>query len=179
MRRFSASLGGNARKLGGYRLELSDDQVIVAFESGETPFFGDATGFHEGLWRFDCAELFLANPANGRYVEFNFSPSGALWCCAFSAPRQRDTSVQPPNVRFENAEIRSDGWTLEVSLDWSDIEAILGSREGLKGNVTLILGGCPDENPPLENLLTVAPLTAVDFHRPHEWLPLEELQTAS
>lgn len=166
-------------KVGHYSLVRTANGLVFRAESWEPPVVTQLEGFVEGLWRFDCAELFLLNPANSRYVEFNFSPSGAWWCCAFSAPRQRDTSVQPPNVRFENAEIRSDGWTLEVSLDWSDIEAILGSREGLKGNVTLILGGCPDENPPLENLLTVAPLTAVDFHRPHEWLPLEELQTAS
>ncbi len=45
--------------------------------------------YKEGLWEQDVAEWFIANPANGRYVEFNLAANGAWWLMAFSKPRQR------------------------------------------------------------------------------------------
>ncbi|MEI7575700.1 MAG: hypothetical protein WCK51_02325 [Armatimonadota bacterium] len=69
------------------------------------------------------------------------------------------------------------GWRAGFELSWKEIERSLGSAEDLRGNITLILGGCPDVNPPLENLHSVAKLGAVDFHRPHEWLSLDQLVT--
>lgn len=50
--------------------------------------------FIEGLWDFDVAELFLSNPSNGHYLEWNLSPNGAWWAASFSAPRSRITSLE-------------------------------------------------------------------------------------
>ena len=33
--------------------------------------------FRAELWRYDVAELFLADPRSGRYFEFNLAPNGA------------------------------------------------------------------------------------------------------
>lgn len=83
----------------------------------------------------------------------------------------------PPQLERVTADCSKNGWRSSFELSWKEIERCLGSAENLQGNVTLILGGCPDANPPLENLHSIANLGAVDFHRPHEWLALDDLLT--
>ena len=49
--------------------------------------------FQAGLWQYDVAELFIADPASGRYFEFNLAPNGAWWSCEFTAPRVREEEI--------------------------------------------------------------------------------------
>ena len=40
------------------------------------PLAAASPGRHDGLWRHSCGELFVAEPGQPGYREFNFSPSG-------------------------------------------------------------------------------------------------------
>jgi len=126
--------------------------------------------FQAELWRHDCAEFFLLNPANDRYVEFNVSPTGAWWAASFTAPRQQEAEQHFQNVDCSTTTLNEDKlWAIEFSLPASDIEAVLGAPlEALCGNVTAILQS-PDQI-----FLTAARLggNQPDFHLPHAWLPV-------
>ena len=43
--------------------------------------------FTPELWKYDVAELFIANPETGEYLEFNLTANGAWWACRFSSVR--------------------------------------------------------------------------------------------
>lgn len=62
--------------------------------------------FIEGLWNFDCAELFVCLDDAGAYIEFNLSPSGAWWACRFSDYRKRaEPHPAPPEGVMTFAEL--------------------------------------------------------------------------
>jgi len=52
------------------------------------------------LWKHTCCELFLLNPVDGTYVEFNFSPSGRWAAYRFDGYRNgmRDLEVRRPHI---------------------------------------------------------------------------------
>jgi len=177
VRTFQENLAGSALKSGQYELVKGGASWRATFQSFEPTFCSSEEGFVEGLWRFDCGELFLLQPTTGRYLEINLAPNGAWWSCVFSGVRVRDCETLSPQLEHITADRSENGWRASFDLSWREIERCLGSAENLLGNVTLILGGCPDANPPLENLHSIAKLGAVDFHRPHEWLALNELLT--
>lgn len=174
---FSASFAGPTSKNGSFSLAAGDHGIRLEFRSSEPTLCSSEQGFVEGLWRFDCGELFLLQPTTGKYLEINLAPNGAWWSCVFSGVRVRDGETLSPQLEHITADYSENGWRASFDLSWREIERCLGSAENLLGNVTLILGGCPDANPPLENLHSIAKLGAVDFHRPHEWLALKELLT--
>lgn len=174
---FLRSIGGEAKKRGDYAFNVQDNVIELGFKSYESPYVSDATGFHEGLWHFDCGELFLLQPATGRYLEINLAPNGAWWSCVFTDVRQRAADIMPPQVEVWSDSVTEAGWSAGFRLPMVEVERCLGSSKGLSGNITLILGGCPDRQVTLENLHSVAKLGAVDFHQPHEWLTLSDLQT--
>lgn len=69
----------------------------------------------DGLWRHLCAELFVMQP-DGRYAEFNFSPSGCWAAYLFDSYRSgmRDASLPvDPLVRCIR---RADALELEIAL---------------------------------------------------------------
>ncbi len=43
--------------------------------------------FTPELWKYDVAELFLANPNTEKYLEFNLTSNGAWWASEFSSIR--------------------------------------------------------------------------------------------
>jgi hypothetical protein len=175
MLKFQRCLKGPASKAGFFKFSQDEIAIHVGFKSAEPTYCSSTTGFVEGLWRYDCGELFLADPLSGRYLEINLAPNGAWWSCPFSSVRVRDLQMDAPQIECIFSEPTADGWNAGFSLNWKEVERCLGTVQGLKGNVTIILGGCPDVEPPLQNLHSVAPLAAVDFHRPKEWLPLDQL----
>jgi hypothetical protein len=67
------------------------------------PPASDYRDYTPGLWRTTCMECFLRSQSNGAYVEWNFSPAGTWWVCAFesyriAAPQQPDR-VLPVRIR--------------------------------------------------------------------------------
>lgn len=177
MRTFRTSLAGPATKTGSYSFRVDDDEIRLEFFSSEFADCPLEPGFIEGLWRFDCGELFLFQPETSRYLEINIAPNGAWWSCVFSDVRCRDGGVEPPIIQVMTSDSEEGNWRIGFRLSRREIARCIGSADNLLGNVTLILGGCPETDVPLGNLHSVATLGAVDFHRPHEWVPLEQLET--
>lgn len=181
MREFKSSFAGPASAQAGYCLEVFEEPGVLAvsFEVHQKPAYLESISagtFYEGLWRYDCGELWLYSPSTQRYVEFNLAPNGAWWASVFSSPRIRDESCIPPICDTSSVE-RADAWFCSLKVEISEIKRCLGTIEDLHANVTLILGGCPDFDVPLENLHTIVPLPAVNFHMPGHWLPIGMLLT--
>jgi hypothetical protein len=128
--------------------------------------------FTEGLWGADGAELFLLNPAPGLYVEFNLSPGGAWWCCAFGAPRARaGAGPAPLPGAAARAAGRGAGWLSELTVPLASLPSGLAFDAGAtKGNIAFCLGR-PRRCFTLADLGGGAP----DFHRPERWIPLREI----
>jgi len=62
-------------------------------------------GFTPGLWQDTCCECFLRRDALKHYTEWNFSPCGGWWACAFDdyrAPALR----QPENMQPRQLDIQ-------------------------------------------------------------------------
>ena len=57
------------------------------------------------LWQHTCFELFLMDPDSGRYLEFNFSPSGQWAAYGFDGYRagRRDLEVAAPRITTGDA----------------------------------------------------------------------------
>lgn len=120
--------------------------------------------FTEGLWEWDVAELFLANPASGAYLEFNLAPNGAWWAAKFTAPRVRAQS-QPDFQSFVTShsdEKSGHSWcaAIRVSLDFLVSE--IGFHSQTAANATAIL------NSPHQTFHSAAKLPGLqpDFHQP-------------
>ncbi|MFY7818173.1 MAG: hypothetical protein ACOVRB_07390 [Akkermansiaceae bacterium] len=129
------------------------------------------------LWRYDCAELFLADPASGRYFEFNLAANGAWWNAEFVAPRRRAESIDiafPEVATF--AELSPDGgWMSAIAIPLDLLRARLGWADSSLINVTFIV------NSPKQQFLTTTRLPGEepDFHQPahfssFHYHPLEE-----
>jgi len=58
----------------------------------------------DGLWKTTCFELFLLDPDDGSYLEFNFSPSGQWAAYRFDSYREgmRPLEVQRPCIFSSN-----------------------------------------------------------------------------
>jgi hypothetical protein len=176
---FSSSLGGSPKSDASARLKLEGDTLTASFFVSAPAWFNaeyEANTFVEGLWHFDCAELFVGSSSSGRYFEINLAPNGAWWTCLFEGVRKRDLHTRRPRVHVEAA-LHETSWQASVSVSVSDLMTALESEheDDLIGNCTLVLGGCPDLDVPLENLHSLVELGAVDFHRPQDWVPLDEL----
>ncbi|MGB6223482.1 hypothetical protein [Haloferula sp.] len=120
--------------------------------------------FLENLWQHDVAELFLADPTSGRYLEFNLAPNGAWWSCEFTEARRQATpqNLAPPGV-VSHAELSPDGgWVAALSVPLDLLRDRIGFGENTHANVTFIL------NSPEQQFLTASDLGngEPDFHQP-------------
>jgi hypothetical protein len=128
--------------------------------------------FQAELWRHDVAELFIADPASGRYFEFNLAPNGAWWSCEYLAPRVRaetEDIAMPDVATF--ADIAPDGaWLAAMAIPLDLLRARLNFGPQSRANVTFILG-----TPAATAYLSAADLGggSPDFHRPAAYSPLE------
>lgn len=154
------------------KLSLDAGAITLRARVKKSPLIvaGDTGGFTEGLWEGDCAELFLVNQKTGYYLEFNLSPKGGWWCCAFTAPR-----VRAPGAPRELAGVSSSGipadatWSAELRIPVAALPAELAFDPAVtRGNITFCLG----DNPQL--YLTYADLGGgkPDFHLPGKWVRL-------
>jgi len=155
-----------------FELVCADGIVRLAAHVAQAPLIvpGDTGGFVEGLWEGDCAELFLANPATGYYLEFNLSPQGAWWCCEFTAPRVRAAGAPRAlaGVRTTGA-AEAGSWRASIDIPVASLPAALAFVPATtRGNVTFCLGCEP------QRYLTHVDLGGgrPDFHRPDRWVPL-------
>ncbi|MBC8127564.1 MAG: hypothetical protein H8M99_10540 [Gloeobacteraceae cyanobacterium ES-bin-144] len=97
--------------------------------------------FQAELWKYDCAELFIADPVSGRYLEFNLAPNSAWWSCEFTAPLVRDDEVDIPMPDVLSfSEIAADGaWLAAMTMPLDLLEARLNFGSQSRINVSMIL----------------------------------------
>jgi len=127
--------------------------------------------FQAELWKYDVAELFLADPKSGRYFEFNLSPNSAWWSCEFTAPRVRDTGEDFPMPEVATfAELAPDGsWVAAMAIPIDLLKARIDYGPETKANVTFILDS------PAQRFLTANDLGngEPDFHLPDRFTTLK------
>lgn len=160
------------------------DKELVFFASvnakPQCDFSNSAGSYVKGLWRQDCAELFIASKATGRYLEINLAPTGAWWAMAFQGPRT-EAPIQPKYAAIAKSQIEGESWRAMVSIPWEIVETAIGNCSELSANVTLILGGCDDDYPDPRNLSSFVNLGdgEPNFHRPDLFCPLIQAVAAS
>lgn len=153
-----------------FSLSLQGDILTYRFCADKTPECltelsrGD---FVEGLWQYDVAEFFVLAP-DGRYQEFNLSPTGAWWSAVFSSYRQDATPVRLNSVstiaKYDEA-----SWSAELSVALADL-VVLG-QDGLRGaklSLTSILSPGDPEYLCWGHQSGGEP----DFHRPDTFRPV-------
>lgn len=120
--------------------------------------------FQAELWRHDVAELFLGDPASGRYFEFNLAPNGAWWSCEFTAPRVRaeEVDIVMPEVATFSDMAPDGAWVAAMAIPLDLLKARIDFGETTRANVTFILES------PAQRFITAADLGGgnPDFHRP-------------
>lgn len=120
--------------------------------------------FQAELWKYDVAELFLADPVSGRYFEFNLAPNGAWWSCEFTATRVRADAAEiamPEVATF--SELSADGsWVAAMAIPLDLLKARMDYGQGTLANVTMILES------PQQKFLSANRLGGgePDFHQP-------------
>ena len=123
--------------------------------------------FQAELWKYDVAELFIADPVSGRYFEFNLAPNGAWWSCEFTAARVRaeETDVIMPDIATFSDMAPDGAWVAAMAIPLDLLKARLDFGPSTRINVTMILES-PDQK-----FITAAALGGdePDFHRPQEF----------
>ena len=123
--------------------------------------------FQAELWRYDVAELFLADPRSGRYFEFNLTANGAWWCGEFTAPRVRAeaTEVAMPDVTTFADVAENGAWLAALVLPLDLLQARLDFGPQTRANVSFILSS------PQQKFLSATDLggDTPDFHQPEKF----------
>ncbi len=121
-------------------------------------------GFQAELWQHDVAELFIADPVSGRYLEFNLAPNGAWWSCEFTAPRARtaEHDIAMPGISTFSEIAANGAWLAAMSIPLAQLVMQHGFGTKSRVNMTFILQS------PVQKFLSAADLGAgnADFHRP-------------
>ena len=125
--------GARAGFLLEWSLEVVGGQLEFAFECGSPAACDEVSGFVEGLWNRDVCEFFLV-ASDGRYQEFNLSPTAAWWSARFRSYRSQEATCPELSVVTSAARSRS-GWKASLSVPSSQI------LEWERFQVTAILGG--------------------------------------
>lgn len=164
-----------------YSLKLEEENLVFSI-TAPLPAEGKSAyplpGFVKGLWRMDCAELFVGNTRGGRYAEFNLSAGGGWWSCVFSAPRrawlEEDWWVEGMQA---DASWHENHWRGSLKVPLFPLATILGEADWHQwtGNVTF-LAGCGDQ----QRYFSAAAFTNArpDFHQPDCWPGLGQLMGA-
>ncbi|MEM9236960.1 MAG: hypothetical protein AAGB14_09285 [Verrucomicrobiota bacterium] len=123
--------------------------------------------FQPELWQWDVAELFLADPASGRYLELNLAPNGAWWSCEFTAPRERarEQNEPFPGVETFAKPFPDGGWKAALTIPLKPLRERLAFGDETAANVTFILRS------PKQQFLSATKLGDgdPDFHRPEQF----------
>lgn len=118
--------------------------------------------FIAGLWEYDVAELFVSDPSTGQYLEFNLSPNGAFWGCAFDAPRMA-SKVQPDFQSLRSwSRLEKQAWEATLTIPLSFLPSLGDARFNITGVLL-------DEH---QRFFTHAKLPGQqpDFHQPEHFV---------
>jgi hypothetical protein len=120
--------------------------------------------FTAELWKYDVAELFLANPGTGEYLEFNLTSNGAWWASKFSSIRL-PCELQPDfpeNIRSHHDKGQADYYVSGLQIPIIFLQKEIDFGFITRGNVTII------RNSPKQRFLSASKLPGLqpDFHQP-------------
>lgn len=132
-------------------------QMAGATPGIDIPKASDA-GRTDGLWRSTCFEVF-ALLRDGRYAEFNISPSGQWAAYGFSGYREGMADLEGP-VQVLRAERTGDAFELDAIINWTDWPRI--GRIGLSAVIEDIDGN-------LSYWALAHPSDKPDFHHPESF----------
>lgn len=93
----------------------------------------------DGLYRQTCFEVFIANE-EGKYFEWNFSPSGD-WC-VFNFEKYRKKAKDLLDKKMFSSSVfeqKKDKLVLSVSMDYKEIESQLKSVQKIKIGASVVL----------------------------------------
>jgi hypothetical protein len=123
--------------------------------------------FQAELWRYDVAELFLADPITGRYFEFNLAPNGAWWTCEFTAPRIRaeEVDIAMPGIATFSDMAADGSWLAAMAIPLDLLRARLDFGSNTQINIAMIL------ETPAQKFISAADLGngEPDFHQPQRF----------
>lgn len=121
------------------------------------------SAFTPELWKYDTAELFIADEKSGCYLEFNLAPNGAWWASAFSSLRVASGS-QPDFAKHitSHSDFESHQWIAALSIPIKFLEKTIQLSTETTANATFIL------NSPAQTFHSAAKLPGdhPDFHQP-------------
>jgi hypothetical protein len=164
-------LDGNSLDVAaGFSLVADSDRLWLIASHRKSPMIHPKArpgGFLAELWQYDVAELFLADPVSGRYLELNLAPNGAWWTGEFTAPRVRadEIDIAMPDVATFS-ELSPDGsWLAAAAIPLDLLKARLDFGPKTRANVTMILES------PHQKFLSATPLGpgGPDFHQPEKF----------
>ena len=123
--------------------------------------------FTPELWKYDVAELFIANPNTGEYLEFNLTSNGAWWASKFSSVRH--PSIQQPEFTTKISSYHDLAGAeqfvagLQIPLIFLKKEIDFGAST--TANITII------RNSPSQRFLSACKLpgSQPDFHQPQNF----------
>lgn len=97
--------------------------------------------FQLGLFDYDVAEFFLADPESGNYFEFNLAPNGAWWSCEFAGVRERVVyEGMPVEGVATYADLSPDGsWLAAAAVPLHYLKSKFNFGDASKMNVCFIL----------------------------------------
>ncbi|HYC99348.1 DOMON-like domain-containing protein [Brevundimonas sp.] len=116
-------------------------------------------GRTDGLWRSTCFEVF-ALLRDGRYAEFNISPSGQWAAYGFSGYREGMANLEGP-IRVIRADRTGDDFEMDAIVSWKDWPFI--DRIGLSAVIEDVDGN-------LSYWALAHPSDKPDFHHPDSFV---------
>ena len=123
--------------------------------------------FQNELWKYDVAELFLADPSSGRYFEFNLAPNGAWWTCEFTAARVRaeEMDIAMPEIATFSEMAPDGSWVAAMAIPVDLLRARLNFGVATRMNVAMILES------PEQKFISASDLGGCDpdFHQPRRF----------
>lgn len=153
-----------------YRLSCTETELVYRAARAEAPALhptAQAGSFSTELWRYHCAEFFLAAPSGAPYMEFNLAPNGAWWACVFSAPRVAAAPTPALSAIRATGTVSAQGWEAEMRVPLSLLTACGIPLPACR----LAIGAALPQNG-TEHWLTTTPHDAAapaDFHTPAAW----------
>lgn len=109
-----------------YRLMRTEEALVYRAARAATPALhptAQAGHFSADLWRYHCAEFFLAAPGGTPYMEFNLAPNGAWWACLFNTPRVATAPAPDLSSIRGTGTITAQGWAAEMQVPLSLLTA--------------------------------------------------------
>lgn len=130
----------------------------------------EAGAFTSGLWKYDVAELFIADSEGTGYLEFNLAANGAWWACKFDSVR-KPAPVQPDFVRAVTTHhdpIHPGSWLAALVVPIAFLKENSGFGDRSRANVAFILNS-PDQT---FHSASSLPGLEPDFHQPDSFTQL-------